>query len=106
MPKTKILPPRKLHLDRRARQLAVVGEGDNDDLLSTKEIAEWLAVSIAWLEIGRLRGYGPPFVRLSPGQIRYRRGAVREWLAEREHLHTAEYRARPGKGRKPAQVAS
>jgi len=60
--------------------------------LSTRETADWLGNSVQWLEIGRSRGYGPPFVRVSPRVIRYRRGDVIEWLKARTHISTAAYR--------------
>jgi Clp amino terminal domain, pathogenicity island component len=82
--------PKRLHLDRRAPTLAAV-EGDDDELLTTQQEADWLGVSPQWLEIGRVRGYGPPFERLGPKIIRYSRGKTRRWLNERTHLRTDEY---------------
>ena len=84
------MTPRALHLDRQVELLAAVGAGDGDDLLTTPELATWLGVSTQWCEIGRYRGYGPPFVKIS-GRIRYRRARVRAWLDERAHRSTAEY---------------
>ena len=84
--------PDTLHLDRRANLLATIGAvGDDDDLLTTPQLAEWLAVSEQWCEIGRHKGYGPPYVKLA-GRVRYRRCAVRAWLNERAHRSTSEYR--------------
>lgn len=82
------------HLDRRAVQLATSTDaaGPADDLLTTAAVAAWLGVSLQFLEIGRNRGYGPKFVRLTPRMIRYRRGDVVAWLRERAHHSTAEYR--------------
>jgi hypothetical protein len=74
--------PTNHHLDRRADKL-VDQPGDDDDLLKTEEAADWLGVSPQWLEIGRGVGYGPPFLRISPRMIRYRRGNVRRWLRKR-----------------------
>jgi predicted DNA-binding transcriptional regulator AlpA len=79
------------HLDRRAYQLAKEGDGANDELLTTAQVAQWLSVSFQWLEIGRLRGYGPRFRRLGPRLIRYSRGDIRRWLDERAHARTADY---------------
>jgi hypothetical protein len=79
--------PQKYHLDRRAADLLHAGEGDDDDLEATPAVAEWLQVSSQWLEIGRSKGYGPPFIRLSASRVRYRRGDVRTWLRERTIVH-------------------
>ena len=87
--------PKSFHLDKRAASIAAASP-DDDDLLSTNETALWLGVSIQWLEIGRNKGYGPPFERLGPKTIRYRRDKVRAWLDERSHRGTAEYRQRVG----------
>ena len=78
--------PLKHHLDRRAADLIDEG-GDDDDLLDTPTTSVWLGVSSQWLEIGRSKGYGPPYVRLSPSRVRYRRGDVRRWLRERTIDH-------------------
>jgi hypothetical protein len=80
------------HLDRRAFDLIeAANEGTDEDLMSTPRVAVWLGVSPEWLEIGRSRGWGPPFLRLSPRRVRYRRGTVKAWLKERAHRCTAEY---------------
>lgn len=61
--------------------------GSDDDLLDTKQMAEWLGRSTQWLEIGRSKtdtgGYGPPFIRISQRCVRYRRGDVKDWLHSR-----------------------
>ena len=76
--------PEALHLDRRAGLLVRVGQegGEADDLLNTEQLAEWLAVSRQWCEIGRHRGYGPPYLKLT-GRVRYRRSDVLAWLIYR-----------------------
>jgi hypothetical protein len=82
--------PIRHHLDRRAASLTECSE-DLDGLLTTRETAEWLGVSTQFLEIGRSRGYGPHFTRLSPRHIRYRRRDVISWLERRTHVSTANY---------------
>jgi hypothetical protein len=86
-----LLPPSRHHLDRRASMLAELGDGAPDDLLSSAAVAEWLGVSIHFLQLGRHRGYGPKFVRVAPERIRYRRENVLAWLEERTFASTAEY---------------
>jgi predicted DNA-binding transcriptional regulator AlpA len=83
-------PPRRHHLDRRAAEIAAQC-GDDDELLDTRQLANLLHVSTAWVEIARHEGNGPPFVRLTPRCVRYRRGEVRRWLIERSHRWTGEY---------------
>jgi predicted DNA-binding transcriptional regulator AlpA len=95
--------PQSHHLDKRASDIAerIAEGGDQDELLSTKQTATLLGVSQQWLEIGRTRGYGVPFVRLSPRRVRYRRSDVIAWLNERTHQGTAayssEWKQRPGR---------
>jgi hypothetical protein len=95
---------RKHNFDRRA--LAIIdaaNAGSDDDLLTTAQMAVWFGVSEEWFGIGRSKGYGPEFVRLSPRRVRYRRGTAKKYLEERAHRHTGEYAdpARPRQGREP-----
>jgi hypothetical protein len=77
------------HLDRFAEPIAVrVADGDPDEMLTTKMVADLIHVSTATLEIWRCRtnqGHriGPPFVRLGPKIVRYPRGKVVQWLRSR-----------------------
>ena len=97
--------PRTYHLDRRAREIIAVGEtGQPDDLLSTKQVCDWLGVSHQWAEIHRTQGGGPPFIRVSPTRIRYQRQSVLDWLAERTHASTAEYALKSDAGRQRPNV--
>ena len=86
-------PPTNLHLDKRAAELAanaplISDEQANtdDDLLRTSDLALWLGVTKAWLEHGRKRDYGPPFIKLAPQAVRYRRADVFAWLKHRQNL--------------------
>jgi len=99
----------KHHIDKRAGQLVedFATKGEPDDLLNTEAVAQWLGVSVPWLQVGRSSGrYGPPFVRCSPRHVRYRRTDVLAWLKERTHASTQEYDtsfvAGPGRPRKEA----
>jgi predicted DNA-binding transcriptional regulator AlpA len=84
--------PQRHHLDCHVPEIVgrTPGQSD-DDLLSTHDVARWLGVSEVWLEIGRSHGYGPPFVKLSPRRVRYRRDAVLRFLDERTYRRTSEY---------------
>jgi hypothetical protein len=98
--------PIKRHFDRRAGQLAEQGQvtGNDDDLLTSQQLADWLGVSLPWVEITRSQGNGPPFVRLNPNNIKYRRDAVVEWLKQREYTSTAQYAHSGGHPRKTPAV--
>ena len=55
-----------------------------DDLLDPRQAATRLGLpSARTLESWRCRGYGPPFVRLSPRLVRYRAIDIDRWLAAR-----------------------
>jgi predicted DNA-binding transcriptional regulator AlpA len=74
------------HLDRRAGQLLAsitTSPTTADQLLNTKQVAALLGVSEQWLEAGRSKGYGPPFVRLGPRCIRYPRDELVKWIKAR-----------------------
>src|SRR5712691_6078823 len=88
------------HLDRRAGAIAEAGAGNPDDLLSTEAVADWLGCSTQFLEVGRSKGFGPPYVKLSTRRVRYLRSTVLTWLASREHAAGSEYGA-GASGRKP-----
>jgi predicted DNA-binding transcriptional regulator AlpA len=78
------------HLDRRAGELIAAGAGDSDDMLDTKRVAAWLGMSVITLEIWRSKGKGPPFIKLTPRMVRYRRKDVLYWLAKRTCVSTAD----------------
>jgi hypothetical protein len=82
--------PNRHHIDRKADKLRNdIASFADDVLVNTRELATLLDVSTQFLEIGRHRGYGPPFVKT--GGVRYRMRDVRTWLDERTHRSTAEY---------------
>lgn len=83
--------PKHHHLDRRADEIASAATGVGDELLTTSQVAAWLGVSIQWAEIARSKNYGPPFQRVGPRVIRYRRADVLAWLKTRTHSCTSEY---------------
>jgi hypothetical protein len=80
---------RRLHLDKRAAKLVAEleqQEADPDQLLTTQQTAAIIGMSDQWLEVGRIKGYGPRYIRLAPKIIRYRRGDLRAWLKQRARM--------------------
>lgn len=53
---------------------------NNQELLSERELSNWLGISEPTLFRHRRNGTGPKFIRLSARRIAYRRSAVEEWL--------------------------
>ena len=55
-----------------------------DEPLDQRQAATRLGLASArTLEAWRRRGYGPPFIRLSPRLVRYKAGDIDRWLAAR-----------------------
>jgi predicted DNA-binding transcriptional regulator AlpA len=50
-------------------------------LLTSREVAQWLAMSESRLSQLRFHGQGPPFIRIGQRGVRYQRSAVENWLA-------------------------
>ncbi len=61
----------------------------DERLLTPREAAEFLRVSISWLAKSRMRGDGPPFVKIGRG-VFYRASALLQWLKSQERLSTSE----------------
>ena len=57
---------------------------NSQEILSEREVSNWLGVSEPTLFRHRRDGTGPKFIRLSERRIAYRRSAVEEWLKARE----------------------
>jgi predicted DNA-binding transcriptional regulator AlpA len=58
-------------------------------LLTPKEAAKLLRVSISWLAKSRMRGDGPPYIKVGRA-IRYTDVAVMQWTKSRQRLSTSE----------------
>jgi predicted DNA-binding transcriptional regulator AlpA len=54
-----------------------------DRLLTEKDLAAWLGISLPTLQRMRARASGPHFVQLSMRRVGYRRRDVEAWLMER-----------------------
>jgi predicted DNA-binding transcriptional regulator AlpA len=97
--------PTRHQLDRRIDLIlaneppAIDKNNPDDDLLTTPQVADWFGVSKQWLEIGRSQkyDYGPPFKKLGPKNVRYRRGSTKGWLTTRKRAAVARFNHMKGK---------
>jgi predicted DNA-binding transcriptional regulator AlpA len=58
-------------------------------LLTAAEAARILKVSLSWLAKARMRGDGPPYIRVGRS-IRYTEAALLQWMKSRQRLSTRE----------------
>jgi predicted DNA-binding transcriptional regulator AlpA len=58
-------------------------------LLTAKEAAVRFKVSLSWLAKARMRGDGPPYIRIGRS-IRYADAALIQWMKSRQRLSTSE----------------
>jgi Helix-turn-helix domain len=59
-------------------------------LRTPKEAAEFLRVSTSFLAKARMRGDGPPYIRVGRS-IRYSETALLQWMKSRQRLSTSEH---------------
>jgi hypothetical protein len=67
---------------------------DLTELLDNEQTAAMLGIKPNTLEIWRLKGKGPPFVKLGPAKqspVRYERSEVVRWLREQSFASTSAY---------------
>jgi excisionase family DNA binding protein len=57
--------------------------------LTPEEAAKLLKVSLSWLAKARMRGDGPPYIRVGRS-IRYSETALLQWTKSRQRLSTSE----------------
>jgi hypothetical protein len=62
---------------------------DLSPLLTAKEAAVFLKVSLSWLAKARMAGNGPPYVCVGRS-IRYPGPALLQWTKSRQRLSTSE----------------
>jgi predicted DNA-binding transcriptional regulator AlpA len=91
------MPEEKSKPDHRK----AVGEGGDEGLVKNKtanaaqrlrtarEAAEFLQLSESWLAKARIRGDGPPYVKIGRS-IRYSEGALLQWMRLHQRLSTRE----------------
>jgi predicted DNA-binding transcriptional regulator AlpA len=57
-------------------------------LLDTRELAKILKLSKKTVEHHRGRGYGPVFIKMNNGHVRYRQRDIDAWLESRRRAST------------------
>jgi hypothetical protein len=60
-----------------------------DRLHPPRDAASFLRVSESWLAKARMRGDGPPFVKVGRS-VRYPEGSLLQWMKAHMHLSTSE----------------
>jgi predicted DNA-binding transcriptional regulator AlpA len=65
-----------------------------DQILSERDVCNWLGISEPTLFRHRRHGTGPNFVRLSARRVGYRHSAVEAWLIQQEQQQS-DKRGRP-----------
>jgi hypothetical protein len=63
-------------------------------LLTAKEASAFLRVSLSWLAKARMRGDGPPFVKVGRS-IRYTPTGILQWVRSCQHFSTSERESQP-----------
>ena len=64
-----------------------------DRLINEQEAAKFMNYSVRALQNWRVRGGGPPYIRISSRSIRYRRRDVIAWTEGRLERNTSEYQS-------------
>lgn len=54
-------------------------------LLNEHEVAEFLGVTAGWCQKARVRGGGPPFMKLGK-KVRYSTDALQKWVDSHQHF--------------------
>jgi predicted DNA-binding transcriptional regulator AlpA len=62
--------------------------GLSDQVLTPKQAAAFLNLSTSWLAKQRLKGGGPPYIKMG-GAVRYSAAALQEWMRGKQRLSTS-----------------
>jgi len=80
-----IAPDQSLHHSKRGLEIA-----DKANRLRTpKEAAVFFGCSISFLAKARMRGDGPPYIKIGRN-IRYSEAVLLQWMKAHQHLSTSE----------------
>ena len=61
-------------------------------LLTPKEAAGFLRVSLSWLAKARMRGDGPPYIQIGRS-VRYSETVLIHWMKSQQRRSTSEYQS-------------
>jgi hypothetical protein len=85
--------PRVRNGEKPLKHQTTQSNGSDHDLLTEIQARDQeLPMSLAWFHRKRLFGGGPPFIRVS-NRVFYRRGELREWIAEHAVGRSGEVRS-------------
>ncbi len=59
-----------------------------EPLRTPKEASQFLRLSLSWLAKARMRGDGPPFIRIGRS-IRYAEASLLQWMNTQQRVSTA-----------------
>ena len=62
---------------------------DCSPLLTAKEAGMYLKVSVSWLAKARMRGDGPPYIRIGRS-VRYAEATLNHWMNSQQRFSTSD----------------
>ena len=75
--------------ERLQPEVQTLQPNSHERLLTPREAAAFLRVSDFWLAKARMRGDGPPYVKIGRS-VRYPEGTLLHWMKGHVHLSTSE----------------
>jgi excisionase family DNA binding protein len=81
--------PLKFAPESKASIKSVSSIKSPNQLLTVKEAAHFLRVSLSWLAKARMRGDGPAYLKVGRS-VRYTEAALLQWMKSRQRMSTSE----------------
>jgi excisionase family DNA binding protein len=75
--------------ESKASTKSVSATKSPNPMLTAKEAAQYLRVSLSWLAKARMRGNGPVYVKVGRS-VRYTEAALLQWMKSRQRMSTSE----------------
>ncbi len=76
-------------MTRRNEKAELQSARDYEHLLTSEEAADLLRLSTSWLAKARMRGDGPPFVKLR-GSVLYLESTLVRWMKAQQRLSISD----------------